>query len=81
MPTDTTEKGLETLIVRSESGTEGLGLQSHHASERQTPYGAASTRDTCKAAERLPDEEATDTTEDAAEFNDEVETIDEEITE
>ena len=37
--------------------------------------------DVREAAERLPTEEAIDTSEDAADFIDEVETIDEEITE
>jgi type I restriction enzyme, R subunit len=39
MSTDTTEKGLETLIMRHMTGTDGLAYASGIAAEPQAPYG------------------------------------------
>jgi len=39
MTTDTSEKGLETLIMRHMTGTDGLSPQPHMVAERQAPYG------------------------------------------
>lgn len=39
MTTDTTEKGLETLIVRHMTGTEGLNVKPGQAGEPTQPYG------------------------------------------
>ena len=37
--TDTSEKGLETLIVRHMTGTDGLGIAPNTAAERPPPFG------------------------------------------
>lgn len=55
MTTDTSEKGLETLVVRHMTGTECLGVQPNHSVEREAPYGGTSTLDVREAAARLPD--------------------------
>jgi type I restriction enzyme R subunit len=39
MTTDTTEKGLETLIVRHMTGTDGLAVAPNSVAEAPTPYG------------------------------------------
>jgi type I restriction enzyme R subunit len=39
MTTDTTEKGLETLIMRHMTGTDGLGVPPDMVAERPAPYG------------------------------------------
>ncbi len=39
MPTDTSEKGLETLIMRHMTGTDGLAVQPNNVAERPPPYG------------------------------------------
>ena len=39
MTTDTSEKGLETLIMRHMTGTDGLAPQPNMVAERQAPYG------------------------------------------
>ncbi|MBK8639618.1 MAG: type I restriction endonuclease subunit R [Chromatiaceae bacterium] len=39
MTTDTSEKGLETLIVRHMTGTDGLAAASNRVAERPPPYG------------------------------------------
>ena len=39
MTTDTSEKGLETLIMRHMTGTDGLAVVQNMAAERLTPYG------------------------------------------
>jgi type I restriction enzyme R subunit len=38
-PTDTTEKGLESLIVRHMTGAAGLAVQPNHVAERPPAYG------------------------------------------
>ena len=39
MTTDISEKGLESLIVRHMTGTDGLAIAPNTAAERSTPYG------------------------------------------
>jgi len=39
MTTDTSEKGLETLIMRHMTGTDGLAVQPNMVAERPPPYG------------------------------------------
>lgn len=39
MPTDTSEKGLETLIVRHLTGTDGLAVDAGTAAEQTPSYG------------------------------------------
>src|SRR5207247_11382446 len=39
MTTDTTEKGLETLIMRHMTGTDGLAVVPNRVAERLQPYG------------------------------------------
>ena len=39
MTTDTSEKGLETLIMRHMTGTDGLTLQPNVADDRGPPFG------------------------------------------
>ena len=39
MTTDTSEKGLETLIMRHMTGTDGLAAQPNMVAERSAPYG------------------------------------------
>ena len=39
MTTDTTEKGLETLIMRHMTGEDGLGVEAGVAAEARAPYG------------------------------------------
>ena len=39
MTTDTSEKGLETLIMRHMTGTDGLSVAPNTVAERQRPYG------------------------------------------
>ena len=39
MTTDTTEKGLETLIMRHMTGEDGLAVASDRVAERRPPYG------------------------------------------
>jgi type I restriction enzyme R subunit len=39
--TDTSEKGLETLIVRHMTGTDGLGVAPNMVAERPPPYGGS----------------------------------------
>ncbi len=39
MTTDTSEKGLETLIMRHMTGTDGLAVQSNRVAEPPPPYG------------------------------------------
>ena len=56
MTTDTSEKGLETLIVQHMTDTKGLDVQPHQAVEYQALHGAVRTHETREAAERLPDE-------------------------
>lgn len=38
-PTDTTEKGLETLIFRYMTGSDGLAVAPNMVAERPAPYG------------------------------------------
>jgi type I restriction enzyme R subunit len=38
-PTDTSEKGLETLIIRHMTGTDGLAVSPNMVAERPPPYG------------------------------------------
>jgi type I restriction enzyme R subunit len=50
MTTDTSEKGLETLIMRHMTGTDGLAIPPNSVAERRLPYGgtgytAGSTQD------------------------------------
>ncbi len=40
MTTDTSEKGLETLIMRHMTGTDGLAAAPHSVAKPPTPYGA-----------------------------------------
>ena len=40
MTTDTSEKGLETLIMRHMTGTDGLAVTPNTVAERPPPYGA-----------------------------------------
>ena len=39
MTTDTSEKGLETLIMRHMTGTDGLAVAPNMVAERPPPYG------------------------------------------
>lgn len=39
MTTDTSEKGLETLIMRHMTGTDGLAVVLNMVAERPLPYG------------------------------------------
>jgi type I restriction enzyme R subunit len=39
MPTDTSEKGLETLLMRHMTGTDGLAVVPNHVAERPPSYG------------------------------------------
>lgn len=39
MSTDTTEKGLETLIMRHMTGTDGLAVAPNRVAERPPAYG------------------------------------------
>src|SRR6185295_16544285 len=39
MTTDTSEKGLETLIMRHMTGTDGLAVTPNSVAERTLPYG------------------------------------------
>ena len=39
MTTDTSEKGLETLIMRHMTGTDGLAVAPNRVAERPPPYG------------------------------------------
>ena len=39
MTTDTSEKGLETLIMRHMTGADGLGVTPNSVAERQPAYG------------------------------------------
>ena len=41
MTTDTSEKGLETLIMRHMTGTDGLTVTPNKVTERPPPYGSA----------------------------------------
>ncbi len=41
MTTDTTEKGLETLIMRSMTGSDGLAVSSAHAADGPSAYGGS----------------------------------------
>lgn len=41
MTTDTSEKGLESLIVRHMTGTDGLAAQPNRVAERPPPYGGS----------------------------------------
>jgi len=69
MTTDTSEKGLETLIMRHITGTDGLAVQPNMVAERPPAYGGtgytagspkdydrAHALDVREAAARLPDE-------------------------
>ncbi len=58
-----------------------MGSRSREYGTRLVADVVTGKLDVREAAERLPTEEAIDTSEDAADFIDEVETIDEEITE
>ena len=48
MSTDTSEKGLETLVMRHMTGEDGLAVTPNMVAERQPPYG-----DTCYTANQL----------------------------
>ena len=70
MTTDTSEKGLETLIMRHTTGTDGLTVTPNKVTERPPPYGSAQeynrahALDVREAAARLPAEAAPGTAED-----------------
>jgi len=89
MTTDTSEKGLETLIMRHMTGIDGLAAQPNMVAERPPPYGGtgytAGSADVVtgklhvrEAALRLPDAAPPDTIEDDADLNTDPDASDEE---
>ena len=89
MTTDTTEKGLESIIVRHMTGTDGLAVKPNMVAERPPAYGGTGYTagsadvvtgklDVRKAALHLPDEAPPDTVEDDADLNTDADAIDEE---
>ena len=41
MTTDTSEKGLETIIIRHMTGTDGIAVPPNSVAERRLPYGGS----------------------------------------
>jgi type I restriction enzyme R subunit len=41
LTTDTSEKGLETIIMRHMTGTDGLAVPPNSVAERRLPYGGS----------------------------------------
>ena len=91
MTTDTSEKGLESVIMRHMTGTDGLAAPPNRVAEPPPPYGGtgytagsaqdydrAHALDVREAALRLSDEAPPDATEDAADLNTDADASDEE---
>ena len=89
MTTDTSEKVLETLLMRNMTGTDGLAAQPNMVAERPPPYGGAGYTagsadvvtgklDVREAALHLPDDAPLETIEDDPDLNTDADAADEE---